>query len=98
MGNLVTTYGDHIEDPDGHLIPGPLAYHPALEEVRDILVRKSGLDDTWHELTLFVGNAPIRFRRGLIAASDASGRQWIWVVWVDEFGRGVAGKALQVTL
>lgn len=88
-----TIYGDHIEDQHGHLIPAPMGFHPALAEIRDELLAQEA--DT-HEVALWIGTQLLHFRRGMIAASDVEGGNWLWCIWIDECGRGVGGQAVLV--
>lgn len=87
----VGVYGDHLETPEGSLVPAPGGCHPALEEVRDIL-----LTTEEPEITLFIGDSLKHFRRGIVGAVDGTGRSWIWAIWVDELGRGLGGQAVLV--
>lgn len=87
----VGIYGDHLETPEGSLVPAPGGCHPALEEVREELLASDA-----HELTLWIGDSMKHFRRGIVGAVDGSGRQWIWAIWVDELGRGLGGQAVLV--
>lgn len=91
MRDTVTLYGDHIEDPGGHLVPAPRGCHPALLGVRDKLLATAE-----PEIELLMGDRWVHFHRGLVLAIDSDNRQWVWAVWVDDLGRGVGGEAILV--
>lgn len=81
------SYGGHL-DISGDLIPTPGAFHPALAQVRTLLLKSTGFE-RWVE----IDGHPHYFTLSIIMGEDQAGRQWKWNAWTDELGRSVGGIA-----
>jgi hypothetical protein len=103
---LRRSYSHHYETDSGQLIPAPGQNHPALdfcatqvrhspEDMVTVLVALSGTSTAIYTEAVppsSVDSPPVlRFDRNLVLAEDHHGHRWRWTVWVDQFGRGIAG-------
>lgn len=99
------SYSGHFEMDDGRLIPAPMEQHPALrgeiaktvrrserEEVRVAILENSYVKSFEEASTAdAMPYRQLTFIRQTAVATDLDGQRWWWHVWIDQYGRAVAG-------
>lgn len=105
---LRQSYGHHYETDQGQLIPAPGFAHPALSwcahnvrrlgetEVMVPVIGKADLHPSSPSPSTPDEFVILQFSRNVVVAEDNSGRRWYWYVWLDQYGRGIAGHRARV--